>query len=64
LQRQPLLGQHPTKPHPADIDHASLTATDFHRAILRKCDYPPDKQEKATQAVLEQAKLLCAEWAE
>ena len=26
--------------------------------------YPPDKQEKATQTVLEQAKLLCAEWAE
>ncbi len=25
--------------------------------------YPPDKQEKATQTVLEQAKLLCAEWA-
>jgi hypothetical protein len=26
--------------------------------------YPPDKQEKATQTVLEQAKLLCAEWAD
>jgi type I restriction enzyme R subunit len=26
--------------------------------------HPPDKQEKATQTVLEQAKLLCAEWAE
>jgi hypothetical protein len=25
--------------------------------------YPPDKQEKETQTVLEQAKLLCAEWA-
>lgn len=25
--------------------------------------YPPDKQEKATQTVLEQAKLLCVEWA-
>lgn len=25
--------------------------------------YPPDKQEKATQTVLEQAKLLCADWA-
>ena len=33
-----------------------------HR-ILRKYGYPPDKQEKATQTVLEQAKLLCAEWA-
>jgi type I restriction enzyme, R subunit len=34
------------------------------RRILRKHGYPPDKQEKATQTVLEQAKLLCAEWAE
>ena len=25
--------------------------------------YPPDKQEKATQIVLEQAKLLCKDWA-
>ncbi len=33
------------------------------RRILRKYGYPPDKQEKATQTVLEQAKLLCAEWA-
>lgn len=32
------------------------------RRILRKYGYPPDKQEKATQTVLEQAKLLCAEW--
>jgi hypothetical protein len=32
--------------------------------ILRKHGYPPDKQEKATQTVLEQAKLLCAECAE
>ncbi|OQB74760.1 MAG: Type-1 restriction enzyme R protein [bacterium ADurb.Bin132] len=27
--------------------------------ILRKYGYPPDKQEKATQTVLEQAELLC-----
>jgi len=33
------------------------------RRILRKHGYPPDKQEKATQTVLEQAKLLCADWA-
>lgn len=32
------------------------------RRILRKYGYPPDKQERATQTVLEQAKLLCAEW--
>lgn len=25
--------------------------------------YPPDKQEKATQTVLQQAELLCADWA-
>ncbi|MDB6016529.1 MAG: type restriction endonuclease, HsdR family [Pedosphaera sp.] len=34
------------------------------RRILRKYGYPPDKQEKTTQTVLEQAKLLCADWAE
>ena len=34
------------------------------RRTLSKYGYPPDKQEKATQTVLEQAKLLCAEWAE
>ncbi|HQL95685.1 MAG TPA: DUF3387 domain-containing protein, partial [Candidatus Hydrogenedentes bacterium] len=33
------------------------------KRILRKHGYPPDKQEKATQTVLEQAALLCAEWA-
>jgi hypothetical protein len=33
-------------------------------ALLVISDGPPDKQEKATQTVLEQAKLLCAEWAE
>jgi type I restriction enzyme R subunit len=33
------------------------------RRILRKYGYPPDKQEKATQTVLEQAKLLCGDWA-
>jgi type I restriction enzyme R subunit len=34
------------------------------RRILRKYGYPPDKQEQATQTVLEQAKLLCGDWAE
>jgi type I restriction enzyme R subunit len=33
------------------------------RRILRKYGYPPDKQEKATQTVLEQAELLCRDWA-
>jgi type I restriction enzyme R subunit len=31
------------------------------KRILRKYGYPPDKQEKATQTVLEQAELLCSE---
>ncbi|MDI6782971.1 MAG: DUF3387 domain-containing protein, partial [bacterium] len=34
------------------------------KRILRKYGYPPDKQEKATQTVLEQAELLCHDWAE
>ena len=33
------------------------------KRILRKYGYPPDKQEKAAQTVLEQAELLSAEWA-
>ena len=33
------------------------------KRILRKHGYPPDKQEKATQTVLEQAALLSAAWA-
>ncbi len=34
------------------------------KRILRKYGYPPDKQEKATQTVLEQAELLSREWVE
>jgi type I restriction enzyme R subunit len=34
------------------------------KRILRKYGYPPDKQKKATETVLEQANLLCADWAE
>jgi type I restriction enzyme R subunit len=33
------------------------------KRILRKHGYPPDKQEKATQTVLEQAEVLSTEWA-
>jgi type I restriction enzyme R subunit len=33
------------------------------KRILRKHGYPPDKAEKATQTVLEQAELLCEGWA-
>jgi len=32
------------------------------KRVLRKYGYPPDKQEKATQTVLEQTELLCADW--
>lgn len=33
------------------------------KRILRKYGYPPDKQEKATATVLEQAEVLSANWA-
>ncbi len=33
------------------------------KRILRKYGYPPDKQEKATATVLEQAEMLSANWA-
>jgi len=32
------------------------------RRILNRYGYPPDKRERATQTVLEQAELLCGEW--
>ena len=32
------------------------------KRILRKHGYPPDKQAKATQTVLEQAEVLCKDW--
>ena len=34
------------------------------KRILRRYGYPPDKQEKATQTVLEQAEVLCQDWLE
>jgi len=33
------------------------------KRILRRHGYPPDRQEKATRTVLEQAELLSADWA-
>jgi type I restriction enzyme R subunit len=33
------------------------------KRILRKYGYPPDKQERATETVMQQAELLCADWA-
>jgi type I restriction enzyme, R subunit len=32
------------------------------KKILRRYGYPPDKQEKATQTVLEQAELIARDW--
>ena len=34
------------------------------KRVLRKYGYPPDKQEKATQTVLEQAELLCKDFSQ
>lgn len=50
------------------FDHASKSSvhSTSHMAPLfplRKYGYPPDKQERATQTVLEQAALLSAQWA-
>jgi type I restriction enzyme R subunit len=33
------------------------------KRLLRKHGYPPDKQEKATQAVIAQAEVLARDWA-
>lgn len=34
------------------------------KKILKKYGYPPDKQEKATQTVLEQAEIIAKDWSE
>ena len=34
------------------------------KRILRKYGYPPDKQARATELVLEQAEVLCSNWTE
>ena len=34
------------------------------KKLLNKYGYPPDKQKKATDLVLEQANLICKDWAE
>ena len=39
-----------------------LHAEELTKRILRKHGYPSDKQEKATQTVLEPAELLCKDW--
>ena len=33
------------------------------KRVLRKSGYPPDKQDKATQTVFQQAELVCVDWA-
>lgn len=33
------------------------------KRVLKKYGYPPDKQEKATLTVLDQAHLICKDWA-
>ncbi|WP_298615010.1 type I restriction enzyme endonuclease domain-containing protein [uncultured Thermosynechococcus sp.] len=47
----------------ADAKNRFLGDEMVQDAVLRKYGYPPDKQEKATQTVLEQAEVLSAEWA-
>jgi type I restriction enzyme R subunit len=32
------------------------------KRVLRKYGYPPDKQQRAIETILEQAELLCADW--
>jgi type I restriction enzyme R subunit len=32
------------------------------KRTLRKYGYPPDKEEKATELVLEQTEVLCSDW--
>ncbi len=34
------------------------------KKILRRYGYPPDKRKKATETVLEQAKVIAKDWAE
>ena len=34
------------------------------KRILRQYGYPPDKQARATELVLEQAEVVCRDWAE
>jgi type I restriction enzyme R subunit len=34
------------------------------KKVLRRYGYPPNKHKKATETVLEQATLICKDWAE
>jgi len=46
------------------ITRVRCCASDCSPAHQIQGEYPPEKQEKTTQTVLEQAKLLCGDWAE
>lgn len=52
----------------ADALRSNMDAAEYMQVlikrILRKYGYPPDKQEKATQTVLEQAEALSRAWTE
>jgi type I restriction enzyme R subunit len=43
-------------------DNARAQIRVIVKRILRKYGYPPDKQAKATELVLEQAEVLCKDW--
>lgn len=45
-------------------DSVQARLRSYVKRVLRKYGYPPDKQEKATETVLEQATLICKDWAE
>lgn len=47
--------------HESDIEEATLDWLAGLNYTVRH-SYPPDKQEKATQTVLEQAEVLCKDW--
>jgi len=42
--------------------HAKLRV--MVKRILRKYGYPPDKQEKATFTIIEQAEVIARDWTE
>ena len=46
-----------------DADEEGQRIHRLVKRVLREHGYPPDKQEKAVQTVLEQAETLCEHWA-
>ena len=43
-------------------DEKKVSHEERLKRILKKYGYPPDKQKKATETVLEQAELICKDW--